>query len=161
MEYIRFLNKNYMSKEKINEFYKVAFVRNPYDRVYSGFLQTLKHGHAKNMSFEQFIDFLDKNPAKLFDYFYIHIIPMHFFVTDGKGDIMMDYIGKYENFDEDRCKLYDRLEISRKDALRNNNYKNPTEDKYLRYMDKYTGKMIDTVNRLYKKDFELFRYNTL
>src|SRR6185503_13683036 len=86
----------YLKPEEFESFFKFAFVRNPFDRFvsYASFI-TREVGH------------FDRDPQKVMRYFIAnppmdHILfrPQHELVTDGKGELLTDYVGRVEQMQE-------------------------------------------------------------
>ena len=68
---------------------------------------------------------------------------------------MVDFVGRFENFNEDYEKI--RQKIGTGEALK---HLNKTKDKKEKsYRDVYTPEMVDIVSKVYKKDLELFNYS--
>lgn len=166
----RFLESEYSHLTK--EFYKFSFVRNPYDRLYSGFQQdifaayNLKHWEqAKKPIFEkigqdfnQYIsDFV--TTADIFnDPFWICFCPMHEF-THLDGRVFVDFIGKTEKLWDDTRKLEGilGLECAPTEDL---NVRDPSRAP-LKYIKAYNRRSIEIINELYAKDFEYYGYDML
>ena len=94
----------YSNESKIYDlesFFKFTFVRNPYTRSYSG----IRYLHDRSL------ERLDKFPDNLFDFyeackndifFYSHfILTQSECLRNLNGDINYDFIGRFENFDND------------------------------------------------------------
>ncbi len=137
-------------------FHKFCFVRNPYDKIYSGFLQGNGYGYEKSREgFNKFINELDNKI--IYDKSRLHITPMHHFVYY-EGKCMMDEIYRMENFEEDFNKILEKYEYEKQ--YFNRNVKNNKFDK-LKYIDMYNKKSIEKINTLYDTDFEYFGYDKL
>jgi hypothetical protein len=111
-----------------------AYSRNPYHRIISGFF--FKNPTKNIHNFKEFI----KNTLPLYDFsmeFHsdiIHYYPQYLFVCDGNLDI--------SNVDVTKLEL---VENSKRYILH-------------KYFD---NECIEIVNRIYKKDFELFDYEMM
>ena len=89
-----------------------------------------------------------------------HYKPQHEFICDEKGDLIIDFLGWFENFQEDlstllgylveagHIKEYDKESLSKKVNSTNH-------EKYTTYYNRKTKNMIKS---MYKKDFEIFDY---
>lgn len=90
--------KKYLNLNIYNRYFKFAFVRNPWDMevsLYNYMLQNQNHRQheiIKNMkNFDEYIEWrVNKNLHSQSKY-----------VLDEKGNIIVDFIGKYERLDED------------------------------------------------------------
>ena len=73
-------------------------------------------------------------------------------MIDEKGNIAVDFIGRFENIKEDFKKITDKLNIKR--TLKKTNTSKRKED-YRLYYDEETKAI---VNEVYRKDIQLFNY---
>jgi len=166
----RFLKSKYSGL--FEDYFKFAFVRNPYDRLYSAFLQdkfASEHygdwvpvkgpifdliGHDFNRYVTGYVD-----PVKIVnDWDWIAFCPMREFCC--LFDRMcMDFIGHIESLDEDLQKLSDlintKIVLAESANLR---FVSPTIPKYL---DRFERSTIGKINEIYKDDFEFFHYEML
>lgn len=93
----KLLERMNMTKEKWRSYKKFCFIRNPYDRFFSGY-QYLREKWSFNLSLESFI----YNDKILSDYEYCHLImPQSRYICDENKNIMVDYIGRFEYLEED------------------------------------------------------------
>jgi len=159
--YKRFL-KLY-GKKRFQEYYKFTFVRNPWDRLYSAYCFLKKGGMSHQdkqfseevlsefKSFEAFVmQWLTTENIKS----WVHFIPQHTFLTNNNGELVVDFVGRFENFETDFKKISNHIGI--KQALI---HRNKTKDKMLsHYREVYTQEMKEKVEQLYKKDIDLFEY---
>ena len=145
--------------EKCDEYdrssFKFAFVRNPFDRIASCFRHVIQkgslqgiQGHSKlhsRMSFEDFLDVVEETEIKNMD---IHFRPQYTFIPETP-----DFIGKFEDLNEDYAKIIQKIGIKPAPEL-------PHENKTAKtiYKDYYNSSTIKKVLNIYKKDFELFGY---
>jgi len=135
----------------INDYFIFTFVRNPYDRFVSAYF----HRRRPENDFANFI----KN--KLIDEKYGSVIDDHLYpqswCAECDGEIYADFIGKFENINEDWKYVANKIGVS--ESLPNFRQKTPKADKpYHTYYDEETKKIIEKV---YKRDFELFGYGEL
>jgi hypothetical protein len=150
----------------VKQYFKFAFVRNPWDRLYSAYSFLRKGGmykvdaefYEKNLShlnnFEEFvIDWLD---AKTVDSF-PHFVPQYKFVTSRKerNKILMDFIGRFENLEEDFHRVCKTLKFKNVQLRK----ENMTDNGYKTYFHAYSKEMKDKVQELYERDIEFFKYS--
>ena len=126
---------------------KIAFVRNPYDRMVSNYAYKV-HGTAdknrkRNDSFEEFV--LQCCSGK-------DLIQTDY-LTDLKGNLDCDFIGRFESLSEDYSRMQEILGIELTPLAKKNNSKRKGS-----YHDYYTDKTRDIVAKYYQKDIDNFGY---
>lgn len=150
----------HMSLEKILKqnsclcnYKKIAFVRNPYDRLYSCYSNFKYDGHywekeiKKTKDFQDFV--LKLESSNLFNNL-IHLRPQFdYLAVNGKIDI--NFLGRFENFEDDCKKMFEFLNIEFFNILKTR-ISSKKEPKI------YTPAMKEVVYKIYKKDFEIFNY---
>jgi len=134
----------YIPKKIFDDYFKFAFVRNPYDRAVSSAAY-----HKIDL-----IDFLT-NSSK-FDGKILHKIPFKQHLTQHlkpQNDYCysLDFVGRYENLEDDWNTITGHLGINVKLKRENQSQ----HDNYRKY---YLKKEKELVDNLYKEDFELFGY---
>lgn len=142
-----------------DDYFKFAFVRNPWDRLYSAWRYLAAGGwndddrqwYQDNLSrypdFESFVNewLNDDNILK-----HRHFWPQSRFTCDSKG-LLLDHVGYFETLEQDFNIIASRLGIDVKLGKHN---ANPGKD----YRDAYTDEMQQRVAHVYAKDIELFGY---
>ncbi len=140
-----------------------AVVRNPFDRVVRNFqnarqnesywdsaISPTESRHEektlKDKSFRETVDLLDELEHGGWE-------KQYNFVTDGKENIVVDKIIKYENLEEELSTLFGN---SLNPELSKQKKKNSRERGYRVFYDRETK---EKVKERYKKDFELFDYS--
>src|SRR5690606_16538535 len=129
--------------------FKFAFVRNPWDRLVSRYTYLLRqeshHSHefVKRMKgFEEYLDWeIRRGKMSQADY-----------VTDGRGELIVDFIGHYERLNDDFEKICAHLGIQA--SLPRVNV-----SKHQDYRSYYTARTRDAVAKHFRKDLELFGYD--
>lgn len=155
------LKKYRLSKRKYGQLFKFAFVRNPYDRLYSSYLYSFKEFKnnpstsvafvTKFPSFESFVtEWLTEENVRSHYFFY----PQIDYILDKKQAIGIDYIGKFETLDEDFRFISRKLEVDTT-LPKLNTTKHEHFSKY------YTEELSTKVHNVYKEDFELFGYQKI
>lgn len=159
--YTRFL-KLY-GKKRFNDYYKFTFVRNPWDRLHSAY-SFLKKGGMNHLDeqfskevmseVETFEDFVLQWLTPELMNSWVHFVPQYKFVTDNKRDLVVDFVGRFENFAADYKIISDKLGVN--ELLSHmNKTKNKIEDNY---RDVYTDEMKAKVQSLYAIDICIFNY---
>lgn len=158
--------------EEWPEYYKVAFVRNPWDRLVSwytmiqekgqptwykrvaglGKYNKLRHYVLENSnSFEEFlykcVDTIDDTDGKK-SFLYNQLD----YVSDEEGAVIVDFIGRFENLNEDTGTVFRNLGISGASLPHNNS------SHHRDYRSYYTEETRDLVAERYARDIEFFGY---
>lgn len=134
-----------------NNYFKFAFVRNPWDRLVSDYSYKMQkrkdliraYGLNKKSSLEDYV-YAIKDRDK--------IILQKDFVTDEKGNVIIDFIGRFENMEDDFEKICNKIGFTSK--LKKTNKSSHKDYKYY-----YDEKLKKIVHELYKDDIELFNYS--
>ena len=83
-----------MDKKKWNSYFIFSFVRNPYDRIVSGWNYCNKY----NIPFSNYLDLNLK--ASAYDYWHVFMTQTRHLIGNN-GKININYIGKFENMEDD------------------------------------------------------------
>jgi len=132
----------------ISGYFSFAFVRNPWDRMVSEFFwrrRDSKRLHKRNLN--QFLRRIHK-----YRWCTEHFHPQSKFVCDKDENCQVDFIGKYENFQEDFNIVCDRIGIPRQELP----HLNATKHKH--YTEYYDDETRQIVAEKYAKDIEYFGY---
>lgn len=149
-------------KEDYYEFFKFTFVRNPWDRVYSAYTFLTQGGlneQDRNFfekylkEFKTFEDFVLNGLDKEYIKNWIHFIPQYTFIYDENDRLMVDFVGRFENFENDFNKIANKINSNAKLKHLNKSKKKKS------YVDMYNDKMIEKVYHIYKKDIDLLNYD--
>lgn len=140
-----------MDNNKWKDYFKFVFVRNPYDRIVSGW-NYIMETNKLNIDFNEYIKMKDI----VTDREYWHcFLPQSESVIDENGNYFVDFVGKFENLEEDFQKI---LKIIGFDNLKHNPFikkNNRNRENYKKYYDQES---LEIVNKIYEKDFKLFGY---
>lgn len=93
-EYVR---HQYIRQELFDKYFKFSFVRNPWDRMVSfyKFFNISRRCNFKTFVMDRFWDDL------MFNHYFWVVVPQCNFICDEKGKLLVDYVGRYENLQED------------------------------------------------------------
>ena len=132
-----------------NDYFKFAFVRNPWDRLVSSvfFNSSFRNIIKKELSKDEFAKRVKMELKRKRS----HFIPQFNFLCDDNGEIIVDFIGRYENLDEDFNKVCEinGLNLQLPHRMKTNH------KKYTEYYNKDTEQLVADV---YAKDIEYFNY---
>ena len=141
--------KKHMRMDVFNNYFKFCFVRNPWDwqvSLYHFMLQYKNHPQNKLVSsmktFDEYIEWRIENDFEL----------QKDFICDENDDILVDYIGRIENLQEDFDEICLRLEIPPAQLPFSNK---SNHRPYREYYNKHT---IDLIAKAFKEDIELLHY---
>ena len=147
-------------KNRYSDFFTFTVVRNPWDRLYSSYKFLQKGGiniHDKNAFethlsiYKDFEDFVLNGLNEKIIWEIMHFIPQYEFVCDNNREIIVDYVGQFENLNKSVDKIND---ILKSEFELDHHNKNDKKD----YKDTYTAKMIEKVHQVYQKDIDIFQY---
>jgi hypothetical protein len=147
---------------EFRDYYKFAFVRNPWDRLVSSF-HFLRDGglneadqvwgRANLARFADFDDFVLNGLPDWRIRRYMHFIPQSRFVTlPGRRGPQVDFVGKMENLAHDFKVVADRLGCDPVLEVRNKGNRNADYHPY------YSLRTKAVVERYYREDIKMFGY---
>jgi len=155
------------TKQEYDSFFKFTFVRNPWDRIFSAFHFLKKGGFnqydrrwatehlADYSTFDEFVKkwVTRKNVLK-----YVHFVPQFRFVClpeqAGPG---VDFLGYFENLNEDFRYVQNRLNKDRGQALPHKN--RTSSDRKLDFREHYNETTRSIVADVYETDIRMFGYD--
>ncbi len=166
--------------KEINDYKKISFVRNPFDKIVSEYHWRIQVYGKKKIDFKQYL-FDEVIPRKngehiLIKNFYkdeslvplmdIHYLEQYKFLINNKGNFETDYIGKFENLEKDFFNIFN-FEINKSPIHKSKSnyiyylYKKilPEFLKNKAYRRFYDNESKDLVSKEYSKDIEYFNYN--
>jgi len=151
-----------LGKEDFKRYFKFAFVRNPFTRLVSAyeFMQAGGYGPVdqpivevvrRYKTLEAFVfNYLTPATAKAIR----HFRPQHYFICNSNHELMVDYLGHFEELDKDY--EYIRQKIGVGEPLKKLNTTKTKKNSLLEYYP--NQQLIDKVHSIYLKDFQLFNY---
>lgn len=161
--------KKYKIKDEYNDYFKFSFVRNPWSRLVSCYNDKINYnkGHvyekyenpfieylkkmklfSKDMSFERFVEVICDVPDESAE---AHFRSQHLFITDECGNILVDFIGRFEQLDSGFGFISEKLKVKI-------DLPHIRQGKSRSYKDYYTEKTARLVERRYERDIEMFGY---
>lgn len=140
-----------------DNYFSFTFTRNPWSKVVSDyFWMTNSDGRMRKGTFLEYLnnenDFDLENLKKETFYRYDHIIPQTDFILDKNGENMVNFIGRFENLQNDFDIICEKIGIPQQQLP----HKNKTNHKhYTEYYDEETRQIVADK---YAKDIEYFGY---
>ena len=155
------------SRNEFKTYFKFAFVRNPWDRLVSAYHFMKEGGFGaddqkwaeKNLAeYHDFGDFVKgwlnrkniQSPSSV-----VHFLPQFKFVCTKDNVPAVDFIGYFENLEEDMAYIRDRLGISGRELL----FLNKTRSRRQDYRSYYTEETKNIVADVYREDVRIFGYD--
>jgi len=143
-----------MDEEKWNNYIKFCFIRNPYDRTYSGW----KHMNIVLNKSADFYNYISQNKYNVSDIEYAHVfMNQKTHIQDIDGNCGVNIIGKFESLEEDFRKILSQLEFIIVHREKKVNVSN-TEGSDNLQMD---IKTIRRLNEICQEDLDTFHYKKL
>jgi chondroitin 4-sulfotransferase 11 len=152
-------------KSEYSEYFKFCFVRNPWDRLVSWWNMMKNKGIHNDFSkylleAKNFSEFLEKTEiinetldGSIKDLVYPKSISFNQldYISDSEGKVLVDFIGRFENINEDFLKISEKIGFDLK-LSHLNKFDHPDYRKY------YGDKDIEKVYCMYKRDIDFFGY---
>lgn len=144
--------------DRVNEeTFSWAFVRNPYDRIWSTFHAAKQHGgvkrpNLKDSFLEMLRDIADGVPVVL-----PHQRPQVDFICDDDRNILVDFVGRFEHIEHDWCSVLQILIMGFVELPHEN------KSEHGDWIDYFSESPESTllVEQIYADDFETFGYPTI
>src|SRR6266513_879761 len=137
-------------KKQMETYFKFGFVRNPWDRVVSLYERTEALQLRNKMTFEEFVDWIQYSSATC-----VHSSPQRYqldWFVDPNGNVLADFIGKFERLDEDWAFVAQKLGLNEKLPHRR---ANPRARHYTEY---YNSRTREVIANTFRVDIERFGY---
>ena len=139
--------RHMMGPKKWQSYFKFCFVRNPFARLVSLYfyhrqIPNDRHPLASQVNFEEWILAGGSGSARR---------SMHDFVTDEAGNIIVDFIGQYENIERDFETICNRIDIVA-------TLPHVNRSRHTHYATYYTERARREVERRFARDLEVFDY---
>lgn len=139
----------FLGEQAFADYFKFAFVRNPFDRFvsYCAFMTRADGAFLKNPQQVMRYILFQARPLQ-------HVLfqPQHTFVTDAQGRLLADRIGRVEDMQASYDAICERIGIPTASLGQVNSSRRGS------YRDYYDPALIDGVADFYQRDLELFGY---
>ena len=140
-----------------NSLFKFAFVRNPWDLQVSSFhhIQRERPQLLRGIdNFEQFLKW-KMNPERPYQYHIDTSMELQTdYLIDLKGRVLTDFLGHYENLQEDFDTICERVVIPKRKLP----HRRQAKDRQA-YRQYYTDETAELVRRWFERDIEEFKYD--
>lgn len=147
--------------DEFNHYFKFAFVRNPYSRLSSAFHYLSSGGSGNDvdkdiyqkyfnnkMGFRSFcMEVICKEVVQDI----VHLRPQYEFICGHNMNVIVDFVGRQENFTNDSKAIFSRLKLPYE-------YRHSFRRFRRHYSLLYTPEMVDKISNLYELDFKLLDY---
>lgn len=173
--------KAHLPKEIWDTYYKIAFVRNPWDWVISWYMftwKTIYYPYREGFWNKPFYYYnIWKRKRGRFDTasFWLFWENMkryrrgvesdnryqHRFLTDANGNILVDFVGRFESLQQDFDQICESLNLPRRELTRENRGKFRSSQKLVDrpYQEYYTPEIVELVRDHYARDIREFGYS--
>lgn len=175
-DYVKY---GHVTETEFETYFKFTFVRNPWARIVSEYKY---RGHLNHYSFKEFI--FKHMPSPSWTDEYCHVIPQYDFLYNDKGNLLIDFVGRFENLQEDYDKVCQFLDIPKHAILhenkssgllqRDNNWEiiarntlryiqgilngQRKANTFSNYTEYYDSASREFIAKLYQNDIECFNY---
>ncbi len=165
-EYVRC---GHVSQAEYDRLYSFSFVRNPYQRLVSEYLY---RNYFHHRSFADFV--LNKLPQPGWDDKYRHVMPQYDMLHGPDGQLLVDFVGRFENLQTDFDRVCGKLGIPESTLP----HRNPSdkasrnirrrirnliwfngENAKTHWSEYYDWRTRAAVSELYRDDLETFGYS--
>jgi len=155
----QYVENKWMTPAQFDEYFKFAIVRNPWDRLVS-FYRYL--GYDWRCSFSRFILY---HLPKQFERKNWFLCPQSEFVHASDGELLVDFVGRFESLTDDFSAACRRIGISDTELPHVNDSRKPKpgpmrwlKRRTLPYHDMYDARSAKLVATLYQADVDAFKY---
>lgn len=139
-----------IGRKQFETYFKFGFVRNPWDRVVALYERKEPLEMRDKMTFDEFVDWIQYSSATC-THSSPHRYQLDWFV-DGSGNMLADFIGRFEKLEEDWAHVARKLGVS---ATLPHERPNPRVRHYTEY---YTPRTQQVIGRKFSVDIETFGY---
>ena len=143
-------NKYIVTRKQYNSYFKFTFIRNPWARAFSWYQNVMRDEVHK-----RYFGIKGKLPLTEFLKLYAGkgiLMPQLYWIKDFKGNISLDYIGRFEKLNDDFEAICRHLNIS--NIALPHKIKGGGKD-YRKY---YDNESIEIIRTAYQEEIKLFNY---
>ncbi len=147
--------KNRVPKEVWEDYLKFTVVRNPWEKVISGWFYYKKHFNEK-IPLDQYLSFCERRMSQKIRGTGICPYNLYNYTNPDTGEIMVDEVIRYENLNDELLRVLERVGIDSNDGLNVYAKKSSRKKKYTEF---YDDKLRVRVGRLFREEIELHNYS--
>jgi hypothetical protein len=149
-----------LGADVFSEYFKFTMVRNPWDKIVSQFTYMNKRKDLREYiemkegdCFKTYLSLIQKKA-------HVQWEPQYKFFLDKNGDQIVDFIGRFENFNDEVHNILDSINVKTK-FFNITTKKIPHSKKSIRsnYRDYYDEESREIVSHLYREDIEMLDYS--
>ncbi len=139
--------RDLIGPERFNSYFKFSFVRNPWDKVVSSYHFQKKKNRVRGLTFRQWVLSRQLVTGSAEKY-----TTSQFYWLSDEEEPLMDFVGRYENLEEDWKKVLDHVRLKWIEL--------PHENKsaHSHYRTYYNNMTKEFVRSRYQKDIDYFNY---
>jgi hypothetical protein len=145
---------DYKSREFLDSHFKFAFFRNTWDRFCSAFFYLEPHYLEQQCTFTDFVESTCLQVASYKKTNGWHFAKQTDWLFKDDGTLALDFIGRYENLNNDFKLVCEKLNIEYKPLKRLNTSKNSS----INYRDMYTDRTKNLIAEAYAEEIKYFDY---
>jgi len=134
---------------RFKSYFKFAIVRNPYDRICSYYYFCKIPQKLFDTSNVSFSDFCKGVVSGKYG-----VLPQYKYIYDDQMKLLVDFVGRFENFDHDINFLLDKFGIKKSIVKKN-------ESVHEHYSTYYTDETREMIYQYFELDFKMFGYEML
>lgn len=143
-----------ITPEQLNTYFKFTIVRNPWDRMVSLWFWGISKEYPP--SFREFI--YNIRDGVYTEYNRLRYIQMLDWITDDAGNLKVDFIGRYENLQQDFDTICSKIGLPPLQLVCINTAKDRAGIDRTHYSVYYDEELKNIVAELFKKDIDYFGY---
>jgi len=147
-----------VGREVFHDFFKFTIVRNPWDRAVSQYLYMQERkdlrrflGLSETDCFKKYLALIQKKE-------HVQWESQHKFILDENEEVMVDYIGRFERFDDDVTCILNEIGAKNAVDFKANVIPHLKKSTRSHYRDYYDSEASEMVAHIYSKDIERFGY---
>ncbi len=150
------MKRLYLKDDVFENYFKFAFVRNPWDKAVSEYHWYLRY--SPPITFRDWAKTLSsrlKVSSKLYVLEIGHNVPQYKYIYDNEGNLLVDFVGRFEHLQHDFNKVCEKIGIENSSLP---NIEATASEGRKPYKEYYDIETIGIIANVYKKDIELFSY---